>query len=533
MAHVLVTGATGYIGGRLVPRLLAAGHRVRVLVRDADPITGRGWEREVEVVYGDLLKLGTLAAAVSGVDAAYYLVHSMYGGSDFAAKDREAAGNFVRAVLDAAEAASPREAGGGPHVVYLGGVEPKVAKEGTRSGHLRSRAEVGAVLADGLPGAVTEFRAGPIIGSGSASFEMVRYLTERIPVMVTPRWVNNVVQPIAVRDVLAYLIGALDVGPSGVMDIGTEALSFKAMMREVARQRGHRRVIIPTPVLAPKLAARWVGLVTPIPNALAVPLVEGVVQDLVADTSKAEELFPEIKPIAYPTAVEYALAKIERGDVETRWSGAAVELVTEKGGGGIDKLIEDREGLARDQRTLRTDVAPEHVFAAVCAIGGERGWPAYGWAWWLRGVCDAAIGGPGLRRGRRDPHVLLEGEALDWWRVDVVEPPGEAGDHTGVGRGLLRLRAEMKVPGRAWLQWEVEQRDGEDFTRLKQTALFDPSGLPGTLYWYAMLPMHELIFPKMLRGIERWAREMADKSGADVEPVAGQAVATGASSNAA
>ncbi|MEM1211175.1 MAG: DUF2867 domain-containing protein [Planctomycetota bacterium] len=541
MAHVLVTGATGYIGGRLVPRLLAAGHRVRVLVRDADPITGRGWEREVEVVYGDLLKPETLSAAVAGVDAAYYLVHSMYGGADFAAKDREAAGNFVSALKAAAASATAwgedERAGGLPHVVYLGGVEPKAAAkqagEGTRSGHLRSRAEVGQVLAEGLDGRTTEFRAGPIIGSGSASFEMVRYLTERIPVMVTPRWVNNVVQPIAVRDVLAYLIGALDVGPSGVMDIGTDALSFKAMMREVARQRGHRRVIIPTPVLAPKLAARWVGLVTPIPNALAVPLVEGVVQDLVADTAKAEELFPEIRPIPYPTAVEYALAKIEHGDVETRWSGAAVELVTENSGGGIDKLIEDREGLARDQRTLRTDVAPEHVFSAVCAIGGERGWPAYGWAWWLRGVCDAAIGGPGLRRGRRDPEVLLEGEALDWWRVDVVEPPGEAGEHTAVGRGLLRLRAEMKVPGRAWLQWEVEQRDGEDFTRLKQTALFDPRGLPGTLYWYAMLPMHELIFPKMLRGIERWAREIADEAGGNAEPVAGQAVAAGASSSAA
>ncbi|MEM6392968.1 MAG: DUF2867 domain-containing protein [Planctomycetota bacterium] len=525
--RVLVTGATGYIGGRLVPRLLAAGHRVRVLVRDADPITGRGWERDVEVVYGDLLKPETLGRAVAGVDAAYYLVHSMYGGADFAAKDREAAGNFMAAVLDAGggiptEVGTP-SVGVGPHVVYLGGVEPKVAREGTRSGHLRSRAEVGNVLAEGLPGRTTEFRAGPIIGSGSASFEMVRYLTERIPIMVTPRWVNNLVQPIAIRDVLAYLIGALDVGPSGVMDIGTDALSFKAMMREVARQRGHRRVIIPTPVLAPKLAARWVGLVTPIPNALAVPLVEGVVQDLVADTAKAERLFPQITPIPYRTAVEYALAKIGRGDVETRWSGAAVELVTQNSGGGIDKLIEDREGLARDQRTLRTDVAPEHVFAAVCAIGGERGWPAYGWAWWLRGVCDAAIGGPGLRRGRRHPSELLEGEALDWWRVDVIEPPGEAGEHTGVGRGLLRLRAEMKVPGRAWLQWEVERREGEDFTRLKQTALFDPWGLPGTLYWYAMLPMHELIFPKMLRGIERWAREMAGEDGGGAEAVVGQA----------
>lgn len=493
---VLVTGATGYIGGRLVPRLLDAGHRVRVLVRDIDPIKGRPWENDVEVVHGDLLQPDTLTPAVTHIDAAYYLVHSMYGGADFAQRDRDAVGHFVRACRTAAEADDAQL----PHVIYLGGLEPK--GEPTRSGHLRSRAEVGRLLAEGLPGRVTEFRAGPIIGSGSASFEMVRYLTERIPVMVTPRWVNTRVQPIAVRDVLAYLEGALDIAPTGIVEIGTGALSFKAMMLGVAKERGHRRLIIPLPLLAPNLAARWVGLVTPIPNKLAVPLVEGVTQDLLADTARAERLFPAVKPIPYQDAVRLALTKIERGEVETRWSSAVVADAPATGEGRVDTVIEDREGLARDQRTLVTDVPAEHVFAAVCSIGGDNGWYVYRWAWWLRGVMDALVGGPGLRRGRRHSTELLEGEALDWWRVDAIDPPPVGGEP---GVGLLRLRAEMRVPGRAWLQWEVQRRDGK--TLLKQTALFEPRGLPGTLYWYALLPAHGLIFPALLKALETRARQ--------------------------
>ncbi|MEO1237263.1 MAG: DUF2867 domain-containing protein [Planctomycetota bacterium] len=507
--RVLVTGATGYIGGRLTPRLLARGHEVRVLVREADPVKGRPWEHEVEVVQGDLLKRETLAAAVSGVQAAYYLVHSMYGGADFAQRDREAAANFV-----AAGRAAP---GGGPgHVIYLGGLEPK--GEPTRSGHLRSRAEVGRVLAEGFVDGVTEFRAGPIIGSGSASFEMVRYLTERLPVMVTPKWVKTRVTPIAVRDVLAYLESALGVGPCGTVEIGTETLTFKAMMRGVAAERGLRRWIIPLPLLAPKLAARWVGLVTPIPNALAVPLVAGVTQDLLADTSKAERLFPGVRPIGYREAVRFALTKIERGEVETRWSSAAV-VGAKASEAAVDTLHEDREGLARDQRTLGVDVPAEHVFAAVCAIGGDNGWYVYRWAWWLRGLVDALLGGPGLRRGRRHPDELLEGEALDWWRVDEVTPP-LAGPE-GPGRGLLRLRAEMRVPGRAWLQWEVApgraESGDEVCTVLCQTALFEPRGLPGTLYWYALLPAHGFIFSALLRALEREARARWERAESDLE----------------
>lgn len=508
--NILVTGATGYIGGRLVPRLLEAGHRVRVLVREADPVKGRPWEHDVEIVQGDLLKPDTLHAAVGGMDAAYYLVHSMYGGADFAQRDRDAANHFVAAC----RAAHITPDGGPQHVIYLGGLEPK--GEPTRSGHLRSRAEVGKLLADGLAESssekVTEFRAGPIIGSGSASFEMVRYLTERIPVMVTPKWVHTKVQPIAVRDVLAYLEEALDVGPAGTVEIGTDILSFKEMMLGVAKARGHRRWIIPLPVFAPKLAARWVGLVTPIPNALAVPLVAGVTQDLIADLSKAQRLFSNVTPIPYQDAVQLALTKIERGEVETSWSSAVVATAPATGGSDVDTVIEDREGLARDQRTLATDVPAAQVFAAVCAIGGENGWYVYRWAWWLRGVVDALMGGPGLRRGRRHPTELLEGEALDWWRVEVIEPP-DVGEDKKVG--LLRLRAEMRVPGRAWLQWEVERRDGK--TVLRQTALFEPRGLPGTLYWYSLVPAHGLIFPALLRALEREARALWEREGGETQ----------------
>lgn len=506
--HVLVTGATGYIGGRLVTQLLEAGHRVRVLVREADPVKGRSWERQVEVVQGDLLKPETLGPAVADIDAAYYLVHSMYGGKDFAQRDRDAANHFIQACH------TQDGSGEGPqHVVYLGGLEPK--GEQTKSGHLRSRAEVGRLLAEGFPGRVTEFRAGPIIGSGSASFEMVRYLTERIPVMVTPKWVNTKVQPIAVRDVLAYLEEALNVGPCGTVEIGTDVLSFKDMMLGVAKERGHRRLIVPLPVLAPKLAARWVGLVTPIPNALAVPLVEGVTQDLVADTAKATRLFSGVEPMPFQDAVRLALTKIERGEVETSWSSAVVTSAPASGESEVDTVIEDREGLARDQRTLATDVPAEQVFAAVCAIGGQNGWYAYRWAWWLRGVVDALMGGPGLRRGRRHPTQLLEGEALDWWRVDAIEPPGRGED---VKVGLLRLRAEMRVPGRAWLQWEVERRDGK--TLLRQTALFEPRGLPGTLYWYALVPAHGLIFPSLLRKLEAEARRLWEAEKSTPTPIA-------------
>ncbi len=462
---LLVTGATGYIGGRLIPRLLAMGHEVRVLVRDATRIHGRDWADRVDVVVGDALSGEGLAAALEGTDVAYYLIHSMYGQSDFETADRTAALNFVAA------------AGRLKHVVYLGGLVPSGEQV---SKHLRSRAEVGDILRAALP--TTEFRAGPIIGSGSASFEMVRYLTERLPVMVAPKWIQNEVQPIAIRDMLEYLCQALEKGPLGIVEVGAEPLTFKAMMQGYAAVRGYRRYILPVPVLAPGLAARWVGLVTPITNRLAVPLVRGVIRPLHADTTAARKHFPAIEPASYRTAVERALERTEKGQVETRWSGALAERVTYE--------AEDWEGTIQETRTRVTHASPEAVFRSFTSLGGDRGWLFWDWAWWLRGFLDQVAGGPGLRRGRRDPVRLLPGEAVDFWRVESVEEPRE-----------LKLRAEMKVPGRARLHW-VARREGEG-TRLVQTAMFAPHGLPGFLYWYLLYPVHFVMFSGLVKAVVR------------------------------
>ena len=480
--QVLVTGATGYVGGRLIPRLLERGHEVRVLVRDPRRIGGRPWAGQVNVIAGNLLDAASVQRAVEGVDAAYYLVHSMGANEDFAALDRKAATTFAAAADNVA------------HVIYLGGLLPTVPHV---SAHLRSRAEVGAILHTFCR--TTEFRAGPIIGSGSASFEMVRYLTERLPVMVAPRWILNEVQPVAIRDVLSYLIAALDRSPLGIVDIGGDRLTFKQMMQEYADARNLYRIIIPVPVPVrlSLIGANWVGLVTPIPNDLAVPLVEGVVDPIVADTTRAHSEFPEIQPITYRKALDLAIRRIQSGDVETRWSGAL--------GGAVTYELMDVEGMAQEVRSIYTDLPPQALFKSFSTIGGDRGWLAWEWAWKIRGVMDKAVGGPGLRRGRRDPLVLLPGEALDFWRVEVADPPH-----------LLRLRAEMKVPGRAWLQWEtVPEGSG---TRLVQTALFTPTGFLGMLYWYSLYPVHKVIFSALIRAIARDAVYMYDRHSSTTAP---------------
>jgi uncharacterized protein YbjT (DUF2867 family) len=467
---VLVTGATGYVGGRLVPRLLAAGASVRVLVRNADRIRGREWAERVQVVTGDVHDDDALRVALEGVDAAYFLIHSMHAGADFAERDRAAAGGFAAAAA----------AAGVSHVVYLGGLLPATSDVST---HLASRAEVGDILRATVP--TTEFRAGPIIGSGSASFEMIRYLTERLPMMIAPRWIRNDVQPIAVRDVLSYLVAALDTGPLGVIDIGADRLSFLETMKVYAEVRGLRRVITPVPVLAPRLAALWVGLVTPIPNRLAVPLIRGIIHPVVADLERARRHFPQIEPLPYRAALRLAFQRIEQGSVPTRWSGALGRTVP-----AYD--VSEAEGVIREVRSVHVAASPDQVFAVLSRLGGDRGWLVWNWAWKLRGAMDRVAGGPGLRRGRRHPEQLLPGEALDFWRVEIVRPPD-----------LLRLRAEMKVPGAAWLEWATYGEDGG--TRLVQTATFAPRGLSGTLYWYTLYPVHRSIFSGLIRAIGRTA----------------------------
>lgn len=463
-----MTGATGYVGGRLIPRLLEAGHSVRVLVRDPKRIQGRLWTNRVEMAVGDLLKRETLEPALREVDAAYYLVHSMLAGANFDQRDREAALNYVSAARHVGK------------TIYLGGLVPQGP---SISRHLKSRTEVGRILRDSLP--TTEFRAGPIIGSGSASFEMLRYLTERLPVMITPKWVLNEVQPIAIRDVLAYLLAALSVPAAGSVDIGADRLTFKKMMEIFAEERGLHRRIVPVPLLAPRLAARWVGLVTPIPNVMAVPIIEGITHSLLAETGKAEKLFPAIQPIPFRMAAWVALEKTRQFLTETQWSDALHSQ-------GRWTELKDEEGMIHETRTIYVHAPPEAVFREFMSLGGERGWLTWKWAWKVRGAIDRILGGPGIRRGRRNPHDAYPGESIDFWRVEAVERPH-----------LLRLRAEMKVPGSAWIEWET--RPEKSGSRLVQTAFFLPKGLGGFLYWYALYPIHAVIFGSLVCAIAREA----------------------------
>lgn len=460
---ILVTGSTGYIGGRLIPELLKHGHEVRAFVRDPARLSGKRWLNDIEVAEGDLADLDTIAEATQGVDAAYFLVHAMYSGEDFAEREKKFAENFARATNNLAK------------VVYLGGLLPDGDNIST---HLKSRAEVGAILRSN--GNTTEFRAGPIIGSGSASFEMVRYLTERLPIMIVPKWVRNKVQPIAVRNVVEYLVAALDIKPLGVVEIGADIVPFRGMMEGFAKVRGLKRIIIPVPVLTPLLSGLWVGLITPVPNSLAVPLVKGIIESVTADTTIAKRAFPQIAPMSYAEAVAHAIAKTLKNATETRWTDSLGATDTYK--------LTDKEGLFREVRTVLTKASPHSLFRSFTSIGGDKGWLAWSWAWKLRGLIDQLIGGPGLKRGRRSAQELRIGEALDFWRVEDL-----------LQDSYVLLRAEMKVPGRAWLRFESVSEDGE--TRLVQTATFEPFGFFGTLYWYSMFPVHTFLFGKMARKI--------------------------------
>jgi len=477
---VLITGATGYVGGRLLPRLLEAGYRVRCLARDPARLEGRPWLEQVEVVEGDVLEPETLPAAMQGVDAAYYLIHSMSGSADFHERDLSAAGNFG----DAAKVAGVQQ------IVYLGGLGDPDAD---LSQHLRSRQKTGEALREaGVP--VTEFRAAIIVGSGSVSFEMIRYLTERIPVMICPQWVYTRVQPISIRNVLEYLIAALETPESRgeIIEIGgTDVLTYGDMMMGYAEVRGLRRVLLPVPVLTPRLSSHWVHWMTPIPADIARPLIEGLRNEVIVRDDKAHRLFPTIQPMDYQASVRLALTNLEASEVETAWSDA---LVTSQG--DISPVVlTTQDGMIIEQRQRLVQATPAVVYRAFAGLGGERGWLYANWAWRLRGVMDRLIGGVGLRRGRRHPSEVRVGDALDFWRVEAVEP----------GR-MLRLRAEMKVPGDAWLQFEIgPQSQGE--TLLLQTAFFAPKGLLGFLYWYVLYPIHGLIFSGMIRNLARQAEE--------------------------
>jgi uncharacterized protein YbjT (DUF2867 family) len=479
--RTLVTGATGYIGGRLAPRLLDAGHSVRCLARSAVRLRDVPWADRAEIVEADLSDPATLSAAFEGIEVAYFLVHSL-GRGDF--EDRQVAQNFATA----ARAAGVRR------IVYLGGPEP--APGDNPSAHLRSRAEVARILLEsGVPTAV--LRAPVIIGSGSASFEMLRHLTERLPVMVTPRWVHNRIQPIAVRDVLRYLIGAAGLPPevNRGFDIGgADVLTYGEMMQRYARVAGlPRRVIVPVKLLSPWLSAHWVGLITPVPNAIARPLVASLVHEAVAHENDIAELLPGTAPLGFDEAARLALGKIRDADVETRWTNAS------GGDAAAEPLPSDPDwtggSIYVDERCREVRAPADRLWRVIEGIGGENGWYSFPLAWSVRGWLDRLAGGVGLRRGRRDRDRLRVGEALDWWRVEEIEPGS-----------LLRLRAEMRVPGRAWLEMRAEP--GEDGVSVyRQRAIFLPRGLAGHLYWASVLPFHGIVFNGMARNITRTAAE--------------------------
>ena len=475
---ILVTGATGYVGGRLVPRLLAAGYRVRCLVRDPARLQGRAWLGEVELATGDLLQTDSLAAAMRGAEVVYYLVHSLGGGSDFSERDLIAARHCAYAAKSA----------GVERIVYLGGLGDPQAD---LSPHLRSRHETGDALREaGVP--VTEFRAAVIVGSGSLSFEMIRYLTERLPVMICPKWVFTRIQPIAIRNVLDYLVAALECPASAgrILEIGgRDVLTYSSMMTGYARARGLKRRLLAVPVLTPRLSSYWVHLVTPIPANIAQPLIKGLGNEVIVRDATALKLFPTIQPLDYDTAVRLALEKLETRDVETAWSDA----LTSSQGDRTPVTLISSEGMIIERRQRTVSAPADVVYRSFARLGGACGWLYMDWAWQLRGRLDRLCGGVGMRRGRRDPEELRVGDAVDFWRVEAVEPGGQ-----------IRLRAEMRVPGRAWLEFKaVPQPDGQ--TRLTQTAFFEPKGLLGLTYWYAIYPIHGLIFSGLIRKVAEQA----------------------------
>ncbi len=484
--RILLTGATGYVGGRLLRTLEQAGHSVRCLARRPEYLRPRVTS-PTEVVAGDIRDPESLGRALQGIEAAYYLVHSMGSSAAFAEEDRRSALAFGSAAREA----------GVRRIVYLGGL----GADEELSLHLESRQEVGRLLrASGVP--TVEFRASIVIGSGSLSFEMIRALVDKLPVMVTPRWVRSLAQPIAIEDVIAYLVQALDRPEGGgVFEIGgPDRVSYLDLMKEYARQRGLRRLMIPVPVLTPSLSSLWLGLVTPLYARVGRKLIDSVRHATVVNNPAALRVF-DVQPRGVREiveALERALGNEDREFAQTRWSDALSWHGRKRGGGGVPRF----GSRMIDSRSVDVPHPPPEAFRPIRRIGGRGGWYYGDWLWRLRGFLDLLVGGAGMRRGRRDPEHLVPGDTVDFWRVEAFEPDR-----------LLRLVAEMKLPGRAWLQFEVDERD-DGGSAVCQTAIFDPVGLSGRLYWYFLYPIHRAVFAGMLRGIVRAIHGASGPAGA-------------------
>ncbi|HET6424594.1 MAG TPA: SDR family oxidoreductase [Planctomycetaceae bacterium] len=473
---ILLTGATGYVGGRLLSLLQQRGVSVRCFTRRPEALHGQV-SGTTEVVQGDVLDPASLTPAFEGVETAYYFVHSMGDDRDFEAQDKLAAENFAKAATHA----------GVRRIVYLGGLgnpDEKLSK------HLRSRQETGNILRAHHP-QVIEFRASIVIGSGSVSFEMIRALVERLPIMICPRWVRVKAQPIAVEDLLAYLLAAAErpISASQIYEIGgPDRVSYGQIMQEYAQQRGLTRWMIPVPLLTPYLSSLWLGLVTPLYARIGRKLVESLRNPTLVSNNLAESVFA-VRPRSVRDAIARALVNEDREFAETHWSDALSSAGQSQSWGG------DRYGSRLvDSRTITVTVPPEKAFAPIRRIGGRTGWYYGNWLWSLRGFLDLLVGGVGVRRGRRHPDTLRVGDPLDFWRVELIEP-----------NQRLRLRAEMKLPGRAWLEFEVTPC--EQGSTIRQTAIFDPVGLAGLLYWYGIYPLHQFVFAGMLRNLARAAEK--------------------------
>jgi len=476
--RILVTGATGYVGGRLVRNLVADGFQVRVLVRDESKLAGVPWKNDVEIIEGDATDSKALKQALNGIHTAFYLLHSLDTGKGFAKTEENMAALFgTQAAFANVQ-----------QIVYLGGI----ANDKKQSEHLASRANAGASLAKAGV-ATMELRAGIIIGSGSASFEMLRHLTERLPIMPAPKWVKNRTHPIAIRDVLWYLSQAaqLPTPVSGIFDIGgPDVFTYAEMMHRYAKVAGLRgRTIIPIPIHSPRLCGVWVNLVTPVPVSISRPLIFSLINQVVADPAKSVSAFisePTDGLTSFERAVELALERSRDSQVVTRWSDATGNLSPSQ------KTQSDPSwsgaSAFRDIRVMTSTNPIDEIWAAIERIGGVNGWYGSDWAWSLRGFIDRIIGGVGLRRGRRDPEHLRVGDSLDFWRVEALEE-----------KVKLRLLAEMKLPGVAFLEFRLSESDG--ITTLTQEATFFPKGVSGHLYWWAVAPFHTLIFLTMAKNI--------------------------------